>query len=135
VLFLNFRRHRHAWHPAAMRVTFTRQDGEWKADSHWHGGGFHDPFTDHGGARSLGGSQIFYSGSSGGTILHGVAAPSVKYLALIQDGHEDRSPLDNHFGAWIVRTNKPGPFKVAAIDETGATLDEIEFPLRYHKYH
>jgi hypothetical protein len=35
VLFLNFRRHRHAWHPVAMKVTFTRQDGEWKADSHW----------------------------------------------------------------------------------------------------
>lgn len=130
VLFLNFGRHRHAWHPIAMKVT--RQDGEWKADAHGHGGGFHDPFTDPGGAYSLGGRQIVYSDSAGGTILHGIAAPSVKYLALIQDGHEDRRPLDNHFGAWVVRTDRPGPFKVAAIDETGATLDEIEPRFEHH---
>jgi hypothetical protein len=126
VLFLNFRRHRRSWYPIAMQGTFTRQDGEWKADKHWFGSGFHDPFTDPGGARSLGGQHIVYSGSAGGTIVHGIAASSVKYLALIQDGHEDRRPLNNHFGAWVVRTDTLGPFKVAAIDKTGATVDEIE---------
>ncbi|HVB46279.1 MAG TPA: hypothetical protein VNF47_26720 [Streptosporangiaceae bacterium] len=43
----------------------------------------------------------------------------MKYLALIQDGHEDRRRPDNHFGAWVVLADKPGPFTVAAIDETG----------------
>ena len=47
-------------------------------------------------------------------------------LALIQDGHEDRRPLDNHFGAWVIRADKPGLLAVATLDENGTTLAEIE---------
>jgi hypothetical protein len=50
----------------------------------------------------------------------------VKYLALIQDGHEDRRPLDNLLGAWVIRAEKPGQFAVAALDENGTTLAEVE---------
>jgi hypothetical protein len=50
----------------------------------------------------------------------------VKYVALIQDGHEDRRPLDNHFGAWVIRAEKPGQFAVAALGENGTTLAEVE---------
>jgi tetratricopeptide (TPR) repeat protein len=132
VLFLRFHRHRRTWHPIALTVTFTRQDGEWTAEgTHWHGTGFHDPFTDPGGRYGLGGEPIVYSSTSA-TIWHGIADASVKYLALIQDGHQDRRPLDNHFGAWIVRADKPGPFRVAAIDENGATLAEIEPRFGHH---
>jgi hypothetical protein len=60
--------------------------------------------------------------------LHGIAAPPVKYLAVIQDGHQDRRRLDNHFGAWVVRTDRAGPFRVAALDQNGTTLAEIEYP-------
>jgi len=131
VLFLRFHRHRRTWEPMATMATFTRQDGQWRADTHWLGTGFHDPFTDLGGLHGLGGEAIVHSGSSsgdGGTILHGIAAPAVKYLALTQDRHEDRRPLDSQFGAWIVRTDKPGPFRVAAIDENGSSLDESSRP-------
>ena len=129
VLFLRFHRHRRAWDPWAIVAAFTMRDGQWTVtDTHWHGTDFHDPFTDPSGLHGLGGEAIVYSGSSsgdGGTIPHGIAAPTVKSLAIIQDGHEDRRLLDSHFGAWIVRTDKPGPFRVAAIDENGSTLDEI----------
>jgi hypothetical protein len=50
----------------------------------------------------------------------------VKYLALIQDSHQDRRPLDNHFGAWVIRTEKPGPVTVAALDGNGTTLAHIQ---------
>lgn len=50
----------------------------------------------------------------------------MKYLALIQDGHEDRRPLDNHFGAWVICADKPGQVTVAALDQDGATLAELE---------
>jgi tetratricopeptide (TPR) repeat protein len=126
VLFLNFHRHRRTWHPAALMATFTRQDGEWKPDTHWHGTSFHDPFTDPGGRYGLDGRPIASSGGLGDIICHGTAAPAVKYLALIQDGHEDRRPLDNHFGAWVIRADKPGQLAVAALDENGTTLAEIE---------
>jgi tetratricopeptide (TPR) repeat protein len=132
VLFLRFHRHRRAWDPWAIVATFTRQDGQWKAaGTHWHGTDFHDPFTDPGGRYGLGGEAIALSGSSS-TIWHGTADASVKYLALIQNGHQDRRPLDNHFGAWIVHADKPGPFRVAAIDENGTTLAEIEPRFGHH---
>jgi hypothetical protein len=134
VLFLNFGRHRRAWQPIATKVTFTWQNQEWKADAHWHSSRFHDPFADPGGLHGLRGETITYCGSSrgdGGTTLHGIAAPPVKYLAVIQDSHQDRRPLDNHFGAWVIRTDRPGPFQVAALDENGTTLAEIEFPPRF----
>jgi hypothetical protein len=127
VLFLSFDRHRRSGDPMATMATFTKQDGEWKADKHWHGTGFHDPSADSG---VLGGQTIVYSGSSwgdSGTVLHGSAAPDVKHLAVIQDGQEERHPLDNHFGAWVIRTTKPGPFTVAAIDKNGATVDHVQW--------
>ena len=126
VLFLNFHRHRRTWQPIALMATFTRQDGEWKRDTHWHGTSFHDPFTDPGGLHGLAGRPIASSGGLGGVICHGTAAPAVKYLALIQDGHQDRRPLDNHFGAWVIRTEKAGPVAVAALDENGTTLAKME---------
>ena len=110
----------------ALMATFTRQDGDWKPHTHWHGTSFHDPFTDPGGSYGLAGRPIAYSGGSSGIIWHGTAAPAVKYLALIQDGHEDRRPLDNHFGAWVICADKPGQVTVAALDQDGATLAEIE---------
>jgi hypothetical protein len=126
VLFLCFHRHHRTWYPAAFMVTFTRQDGEWKPDTHWHGTSFHDPFTDPGGLYGLAGRPITSSGGSGDTICHGTAAPAVKYLALIQDGHQDRRPLDNHFGAWVICAEKPGQLAVAALDENRTTLAQIE---------
>ena len=50
----------------------------------------------------------------------------MKYLALIQDGHEDRRPLDNHFGAWVIRADEPGQLAVAALDEDGTILAQVE---------
>jgi hypothetical protein len=134
VLFLRFHRHRrtwrplalYTWDPTAVMATFTRQDGAWEADQHWHGTSFHDPFTDPGGLRGLDGRILVYSGSSrgdSGTILHGIASSDVKHLAVVQDGHEERRPLENHFGAWVIRTTKPGPFTVAAIGKNGTTVD------------
>jgi TolA-binding protein len=126
VLFLNFHRHRRSWHPAALMATFTRQDDEWKPDTHWHATSFHDPFTDPGGRYGLDGRPIVTSGALGDVIHHGTAAPAVRYLALIQDGHQDPRPLDNHFGAWVIRAENPGQLAVAALDETGTTIAEIQ---------
>jgi TolA-binding protein len=126
VLFLTFDRHRRSWHPAAVMATFTRQDGAWVPDTHWHGTSFHDPFTAPADLYGLAGRPITTSGALGDTIRHGTAAPGVKYLALIQDGHEDRRPLDNHFGAWVIRADKPGQLAVAAFDDNGTTLAQIE---------
>ena len=126
VLFLTFSRHRRTWDPAALMVTFTRQDGAWEPGTHWHGTSFHDPVTDPGGLYGLDGRPIASSGGLGGIICHGTAAPAVKYLALIQDGRQDRRPLDNHFGAWVIRADKPGQLAIAALDEDGTTLAEIE---------
>lgn len=65
-------------------------------------------------------------------VLPGRVAPAVKDIALIQDGYEDRRRLSSHFGAWIVCTEQPSPFRVIAYDDNGAVLADIEesFPPR-----
>jgi hypothetical protein len=60
------------------------------------------------------------------TIAHGRVAPTVAEIGLIQSGHEDRRPVDSHFGAWIVCTDQPAPFRVTAYDHVGTLLASIE---------
>jgi hypothetical protein len=136
VLFLQFHRIGNEWDPFAVMATFTREHGQWTAASgHWLGTGFHDPFADPGDVRGLDGQPIVISGGSHSDesapgrlvgIWHGTATPAVRQLALIQDGHEDRRPLDSHFGAWVVCTENPAPCNVAALDQNGAVLDSIQ---------
>jgi DnaJ-domain-containing protein 1 len=136
VLFLQFDRARNEWDPLAVMATFTRERGQWTAASgHWHGTGFHDPFTDPGDRLGLDGQPIVISGGSHSDqpvpgrlagIWHGTAAPAVRQIALIQDGHEDRRPLDSHFGAWIVCTEHSTPCNVTALDQNDAVLGSIQ---------
>ena len=141
MLFLQFHRHGREWHPSAVMATFTREHGQWAAPAsgHWLGTGFHDPFTDPGDLRGLDGRPIVISGESHSDqpapgrlagIWHGTAAPVVQQIALIQDGHEDRQPLNSHFGAWVVCTESPAPSSVAAIGENGAVLGSIQLSER-----
>lgn len=58
VLFLQFHHHRREWDPSAVMATFIRERGRWKANSHWHGTGFHDPFADPGDLRGLDGQGL-----------------------------------------------------------------------------
>ena len=44
---------------------------------------------------------------------------------MIQDGSEDRRPLESHFGAWVVCTEQPGEFEVAGLDQEGNVVDSI----------
>jgi hypothetical protein len=59
----------------------------------------------------------------------GRVAHTVKQIALIQDGHQDRHPLESHFGAWAVCTDKPGAYDVAALDEHGIVLATLRHPI------
>ena len=124
-------------------ATFTRERGRWKANSHWHGTGFHDPFADPAGLRGLDGRAVVVSGGSHSdapapghlaAIWHGTAGPAVQQIALIQDGHEDRRPLGSHFGAWVACTEHPAPCDLAALDQNGAVLGSIQLsepPLKW----
>lgn len=136
VLFLRFHRHRREWEPVAVMARFSQEQGQWKANSHWPFTGFsHDPIADPGHLRDLRGRAMVVSGggrkdaAAPGQLAatwHGRAAPSVKQIALIQDGHEDRQPLNSHFGAWIVCTEQPSPFHITAFDQNGTVLADIE---------
>ena len=59
-------------------------------------------------------------------IWHGTAASAVRQIALIQDGHEDRRPLNSHFGAWVICTEHSAPCNVAALDQDDAVLGSIQ---------
>jgi hypothetical protein len=141
VLFLTFDHHGREWHPSAVMATFTREHGQWAAPAsgHWFGTSFHDPFTDPADLHCLDGRPIVVSGESHSDepapgrlagIWHGTAAPAVRQLALIQDGLENRRPLNSYFGAWVVCTESPAPCSVAAIDENCAFLGSIQLSER-----
>ena len=89
--------------------------------------------------HALGGRQMVTGGGScaceaapgrPATIATGLAAPGIKHLAVIQDGSEDRRPLESHFGAWVVCTEQPGEFEVAGLDQHGKVVDSIRQAVR-----
>lgn len=142
VLVLTFPRHgRNEPAPMAMRVIYSRDDdGRWEPPTHIFGGSFsHDPIGSPESMRDMDGRPMVYGGSSHAdkvtpgrpaSIATGRAAPEVKYLAVIKDGHEDRRPLESHFGAWVVCTEQPGSFEVSGLDANGAVLARLPHPLR-----
>lgn len=145
VVFLQFHRIHAAARPTplALRVTYSRTSTEWVAHKHVWGSSFGpDPIADPDDLRDLDGRPMVIGGSSHAaeppppgvpaTILIGRAAPQVTGIALIQDGHETRRRLDSNFGAWVVCTERSGPFQVAALDGNGAVLATIDHPARPH---
>ena len=142
VLVLRFARHGHDEPvPVAMQVSYSRgKDGRWEPPAHVHGSSFsHDPIRNPGSMRDLDGRPMVYGSSSQAGkvtpghpafIATGRAAPEVKYLAVIKDGHEDRRPLESHFGAWVVCTEQPGSFEVAGLDANGAVLASLPHPFQ-----
>ena len=51
---------------------------------------------------------------------------AVTQIALIQDGHDDRRPLESHLGAWVIYTQPTSPFQVTALDANGTVLASLE---------
>jgi TolA-binding protein len=110
VSVLTFRRDGDTWTPPPPRFISTG----------WH----HDPLARPGSLRDLGGSPMV-SGSGTKTMMHGRVIPGARELSLIQDGREDRRPLDSHFGAWIVCADDTSPFEVEARDADGNAIARL----------
>ena len=116
-------------------VTFSRDQDSWEPDSHWHGtGAGHDPIANPGDLRELDGQAMVTGGGSHNdtpppghpaAIQTGRAAPTVTQIALTQDGHEDRRPLNTHFGFWVICTEQPSPFQIIGFDKNGTALAHI----------
>jgi hypothetical protein len=130
--------------PTQIMVVYSRaSDGSWAPPRGAGGTGFpYDPIARPGGAmQALGGRQMVTGGGSfareaapgrPATIATGLAAPEIEHLAVIQDGSEDRRPLESHFGAWVVCTEQPGEFEVAGLDQEGKVVDSIRQAVRPH---
>ena len=141
VLFLRFQQQDDKFWPKVTMGTYCRDGERWTAHRMWASKSWpHDPIAKPGALRDLAGQTI---GSSGGAstkqpvpgypaaVAVGRAAPAVKQIALIQDGYQDRRPLESHFGAWAVCTDEPGPYDVAALDDHGVTLATLQHPSRH----
>ena len=147
VTFMRFLRHPEDGHMAAMTTTvpYARQDGRWVPP---RGNQYHlssyafDPVTDPDDDRHLDGSAMTYGRFRVGdshepghpaSSAVGHVSPAVKYLAVIQGGHQDYRPLQSHFGAWAVCVEKPGSFDVAAFGSDGKLLQCLEHPSPLHR--
>jgi tetratricopeptide (TPR) repeat protein len=137
VLFLRFHRDAEGrWDPMALMATYSRDEDQWTPHRRWMGTGLSpDPIARPGDLRHLGAQAITISGHSWpaqpapgnpAMIVHGQVGPAVTQLALIQDGCEDRRPLESHFGAWLVCTEQASPFQVTALDASGTALASID---------
>ena len=116
------------WFPKVTMATFTRDGNGWSPTRHWMFTGWsHDPIANPGSFRDLGGRAMATGGGSE-TITHGRVAPAVREIGVIQNGHENRRPLESHFGAWVVCTDEPLPFRVAAYNKSGVMLADTEGP-------
>jgi hypothetical protein len=135
VLFLQFTRHGREQWPVTVMATFSRDQDRWEPDSHWVGtGGHHDPIANPGDLREMDGQAMTTSGGSHNdtpapghpaAIQIGRAASAVTQILLTQNGHEDRRPLDTHFGFWVICTEQPSPFQVTGLDKDGTVLAQI----------
>jgi tetratricopeptide (TPR) repeat protein len=124
--------------PTASQVVYSRDaDGRWVPPRHFVGTSFsYDPVRSPQRAWNPNNQAIVYGGRSLGReaapgcpvlIATGQAAPEVRYLALVKDGHEDRRPLESHFGAWVVCTEEPGPCEVVGLDADGTVLAALTY--------
>ena len=139
VLFLMFPRHgRRRRDPMILQVTYSRSGAGWTQDPYSSGTSFdHDPIARPGDMRDLGGQPMTSGGSMHlqeqpppgypAAIVTGRVDPAVTQIALIQDGHEDRRPLQSHFGAWVACTERLGPFQVAGLASDGTTLATLDY--------
>jgi tetratricopeptide (TPR) repeat protein len=138
-LVLRFSRHRRGTPvPMVMQVVYSRTGDGWTLPRYVFGSGFyHDPIARRRDRREMDGRPMVGGGTSRARqvtpgypafIATGRAGPEVKYLAVTQDGHEDRRPLESHFGAWVVCTEQPGSFEVAGIDQNGTVLASLRYP-------
>jgi tetratricopeptide (TPR) repeat protein len=136
VLTLRYSRHgRGAPQPVGLQLAYTRDADGWTARRHFVGSSFsHDPIAKPGSSRDLDGRPMVIGGRSiagqvtpgrPAFVATGRAAPEIRYLALISGGHEDRRPLESHFGAWVVCTEGPGPFELTGIGENGEVLASL----------
>jgi len=143
VLFLMFPRHgRRQRHPMILQATYSRTGAGWTRDPYSSGTFFdHDPIARPGDMRDLGGQPMTSGGSMHlqeqpppgypAAVVTGRVDPAVTQIAFIQDGHEDRRPLQSHFGAWVVCAERLGPFQVAGLASDGTVLATLDysFPL------
>lgn len=136
VLFLSFRDPGDGvqW-PRVCMGTFFREAESWQAHRAWGFKGWsYDPIARPDYLGDLDGEAI---GSCGGlsnaepapgspaAAIVGRVAPAVKQIALVQDGREDRRPLESHLGAWVVCIERASPYEVRALDEHGTMLGSI----------
>jgi tetratricopeptide (TPR) repeat protein len=127
VLFLKFEREGRQHLSGVQHVTYSRDDDGWTPHRYVIGmSDGYDPIANPGSLRDLGGSAMVTGGGTE-TQLHGRASPAVKHIALIQDGREDRRPLESHFGFWVVSTEECTPFRVEGRDAGGNVLARISY--------
>jgi len=125
-----------------LQATYSRTGAGWTRDPYSSGTFFdHDPIARPGDMRDLGGQPMTSGGSMHlqeqpppgypAAVVTGRVDPAVTQIAFIQDGHEDRRPLQSHFGAWVVCAERLGPFQVAGLASDGTVLATLDysFPL------
>jgi len=125
--------------PFVMNIPYYKEAGKWtfEARREISGSSFpFDPVTQSERVVDLDGSHFVFSSLSRGQtkgkapiwVATGHASRDVRYVALVQEGSENRRRLDSHFGTWVVCTEVREPFEVVAFDSSGQELSRLRYP-------
>ena len=125
--------------PFVMTIPYYQEAGKWTFEEQGEIRGFgfpFDPVTQPERVDDLDGSHFVFSslgrrqakGRAPMWVATGHASRDVRYIALVQEGSEDRRRLDSHFGAWVVCTQVREPFEVVAFDSSGQELSRLRYP-------
>jgi len=132
VLFLHYSKDTEdEFSPGVMFPVFVRDGISWRLASRWISGtGWgHDPITSPD-SRGLGRRSIVIGGGLSNehpepgepaVIRHGRVSPEVTEISFVQGGETQRRPIDSHFGAWVVCTEKWEPFTIQATTHQAAS--------------
>jgi hypothetical protein len=88
-----------------------------------------DPSRSPQGEQDLGGRSIIWGGKhqdGDGIIFWGWHSEGVTEIALVRDQLVQAKAADGHFGAWVVGSDEPEPFKIEARDVTGHVVGNID---------
>jgi hypothetical protein len=54
--------------------------------------------------------------------------PEVAYISLVQESGTERGEADGHYGAWIIGSERDGPWTVEAYDGSGHLVGSVDGP-------
>jgi len=124
--------------PGVSFLSYHREGGSWIPNQYGGGAGWpSDPIASPDSLSDLAGRHVVVCGGTvtddpkpnyPAIIAAGRVSPEVAEISFVQGKRIQRRPVDSHFGAWVVCSDKWEPYAVLAYDGAGRMIGEVGGP-------